>query len=77
MKNSAFGEQRETISQILKEEERLLYISIRAELYNAEEREEFTFVKGITLTNGIKNDAVTFTKKLMEERNFMLPDDGS
>ncbi|HEY3251733.1 MAG TPA: terminase family protein, partial [Ignavibacteria bacterium] len=78
MKNSAFGEQRETIIQIINEEEPMAVFIDKGGigLQLAEElEEEFTFVKGITLTNGIKNDAVTFTKKLMEERNFMLPDE--
>ena len=78
MKSSSFGEQKETIMQIFSEEEPAFVIIDKGGigLQLAEELEEsYNFVKGIVLTNSIKNDAVTFTKKLMEEKDFKFTDD--
>jgi len=78
LKGAAFREQKSAIEQVLLESEpRQVYIDKGGiGLQLAEElEEEFTFVKGISLTNHLKNDAVTFTRKLMEERNFKIEDD--
>jgi phage FluMu gp28-like protein len=74
----SFTEQRETIMQIISEEEPVSVFIDKGGIgmQLAEELEEkFTFAKGITLTNSIKNDAVTFTKKLLEEKNFRFCDE--
>lgn len=78
LERAAFGVQKETIKQIISEEEPASVFIDKGGIgmQLAEELEEkFTFAKGITLSNNIKNDAVTFTKKLMEENKFRFNDD--
>ena len=78
LKGAAFSEQKSVIEQVISEAEPQLAFIDKGGigLQLAEELEEnYTFVKGISLTNQIKRDAVTFTKKLMEERNFKFEDD--
>lgn len=75
---AAFGEQKETILQIIAEEKPVSVFIDKGGIgmQLAEELEEqFTFASGIALTNNLKNDAVTFTKKLMEENDFRITDD--
>jgi phage FluMu gp28-like protein len=78
LNNAPFGEQKETILQIISEEKPVSVFIDKGGIgmQLAEELEDrFDFAGGITWTNQLKNDAVTFTKKLMEENDFRFTDE--